>query len=239
MATKNNIDVGGEAPHHTELAARYQIEGAVYDLTQIIVAVKGGQSNDDWNARTMGDRLDAIKAYLKSVDAEKVEDAEQVTESSESNTDEQSATAGDEAGSAGGGIGTGDSGDSGDAAATPEPDEARRLLDAATAAEGPVETLRAFNQNDEADHVQSLMDTLNDVRTKLAAEVGEGVSSVLEALDNLIEQKRAQGDLVMVLLWERDGVTIGELGARIKQLEQRASRDKPLHGAIDELKPPY
>ena len=77
MATKNNLDVGGEAPHHTELSDRYRIEGAVYDLTQIIAAVKGEESNDAWNARTMGDRLDATKAYLKSVDAEKASEAEQ------------------------------------------------------------------------------------------------------------------------------------------------------------------
>ena len=80
MATKNNLDVGGEAPHHTELADRYRIEGAVYDLTQIIPAVKGEQSNDDWNARTMGDRLEAIKSYLKDQDADDVLDNEYTAE---------------------------------------------------------------------------------------------------------------------------------------------------------------
>ena len=74
--TKNNLDVGAEAPHHTKLANRYKIEDNVYDLTQIAAAVKGEQSNDDWNARTMGDRLEAIKSYLKDQDAEKVDETE-------------------------------------------------------------------------------------------------------------------------------------------------------------------
>lgn len=73
MAKVDNLDVvEGEAVHHKELAGSYLIQGGVYDLASVVAATKGEQSDEDWNKRTMVERLDAIKAYLSEVEATEV-----------------------------------------------------------------------------------------------------------------------------------------------------------------------
>jgi hypothetical protein len=204
MATKNNLDVGGEAPHHTELAARYRIGDGVYDLTQIVAAVKGEQSNDDWNARTMGDRLDALKGYLKDQDAEKVED-EQASEPEQPDTG---------------------------AAQPDEPalnDEAVKLVEAASKAEGPVDTLRAFGQNPEADAVeeliasnQRLVDVIDAVRARLGL-TDEDNSTVMEALDALFEKANA-----------KPAVEEGSVADRVGNIEKHAGVKPDENAALED-----
>lgn len=219
MATKNNLDVGGEAPHHTELADRYRIEGAVYDLTQIIAAVKGEQSNDDWNARTMGDRLDATKAYLKSVDAEKVED-------DAGDEPQQDAPDGD-----------GNNADPLDSEYAKRLERDAALLDAATAATGPVDTLRAFNQDDEAQEVEDLIASNERLTDQIAAirdrlDAGDGL--ITDALDALFE-KASEAEQRAVAA-EQDA---SQLRGEVQRLRSASTRDKPLHGHVDDLKAPY
>lgn len=69
MATKNNLDAGTDDVAHKDLATHFAIGGEVYSLASVIVAVQGDQSADDWNKRTLKDRLDAIKQYLADVQA--------------------------------------------------------------------------------------------------------------------------------------------------------------------------
>lgn len=243
MATKNNLDVGGEAPHHTELATRYKIGDGVYDLTQIVAAVKGEQSNDDWNARTMGDRLDALKGYLKDQDAEKVADDENTAGDGETVRDgngnileHPAQIAGSDGNEAGGtGTATAVQGDT----MSDEDKQAIDLVRAGRAAVGPVDTLRAFNQNDEADEVEkleqerdSLRDQIADVRTKF--ELTDDTADLIEAIDalatkaNEAEQRAHDAD-----------VAASKLRDENMRLRERSTRDKPLHGAVEDLKAPY
>lgn len=241
MATKNNLDVGGEAPHHTELADRYRIEGAVYDLTQIIAAVKGEQSNDDWNARTMGDRLDATKAYLKSVDAEKVDETENTAGDGETVRDgngnileHPAQIAGSDGNDAGGtGTATAVQGDT----LSDEDKEALDQVRAGRAAVGPVDTLRAFNQNDEADEVEELQQQNERLTDQIAAirdrlDAGDGL--ITDALDALFE-KASEAEQRAVAA-EQDA---SQLRGEVQRLRSASTRDKPLHGHVDDLKAPY
>lgn len=243
MATENNLDVGGEAPHHTELADRYRIEGAVYDLTQIIAAVKGEQSNDDWNARTMDDRLDATKAYLKSVDAEKVDETENTAGDGETVRDgngnileHPAQIAGSDGNDAGGtGTATAVQGDT----LSDDDKEALDQVRAGRAAVGPVDTLRAFNRNDEADEVEkleqerdSLRDQIADVRAKL--ELKDDTLDLIEAVGAL--QEKASEAEQRATTAEQDA---SQLRDKVRRLEERSTRDKPLHGHVDDLKAPY
>lgn len=243
MATKNNLDVGGEAPHHTELADRYRIEGAVYDLTQIIAAVKGEQSNDDWNARTMGDRLDATKAYLKSVDAEKVDETENTAGDGETVRDgngnileHPAQIAGSDGNDAGGtGTATAVQGDT----MSDEDKEAIELVKAAKTAQGPVDTLRAFKQEDEAKEVEDLMSSNERLTDQIAAirdklKLTDDTQSIAEALDALAE-KASEAEQRAVAA-EQDA---SRLRGEVQRLRSSSTRDKPLHGHVDDLKAPY
>ena len=185
MATKNNLDVGGEAPHHTELSSRYKIEGGVYDLTQIIAAVKGEQSNDDWNARTVGDRLDALKAYLKDQKAENVED--------DAGGEQQDAPEGD-------GVNHTD------------------LFEKAE-----VEELMAS--------AGVMSDKLEAVRTAFGVEFEDNLVEAIGALT----QKMTEAEQRAVAA-EQDA---SQLRGEVQRLRSASTRDKPLHGAVDELKAPY
>lgn len=243
MATKNNLDVGGEAPHHTELSDRYRIGDGVYDLTQIVAAVKGEQSNDDWNGRTMGDRLDAIKGYLKDQEAEKVSDDENTAGDGETVRDgngnileHPAQIAGSDGNDAGGtGTATAVQGDT----MSDEDKEAVELVRAGKAAQGPVETLRAFKQEDEAKEVEDILssnerlsDTIAGVREKLG--ITDETASIAEAVDELQTKLRETED--RATLAEQDN---NALRREAESLRQRVTRDAPLHGAVEELKAPY
>ncbi len=239
MATKNNLDVGGEAPHHTELAARYRIGDGVYDLTQIVAAVKGEQSNDDWNARTMGDRLDAIKAYLKDQDAEKVDETENTAGDGET---VRSATGEvlEHAEQMNSGADTPSSQDRvKDQPLEPrdaEMVEAVELVQAGRAASGPVETLRAFKQEDEAVEVEELISSLertNDMIEAIRQRVNAD-GPIADAIDALFEKLTDAENRATVA--EQDA---SQLRDKVRRLEERSTRDKPLHGAIEDLKAPY
>lgn len=243
MATKNNLDVGGETPHHTELATRYRIGDGVYDLAQITAAVKGEQSNDDWNARTMGDRLDAIKGYLKDQEAEKVADDENTSGDGETVRDgngnilEHPAQIAGSDGNDAGGSGTAQAvqGDT----MSDEDKEAIELVRAGKSAQGPVDTLRAFKQEDEAQEVETalaerdaLREQINDVRAKL--QLTDDTADLLRAVDAL--NARASEAEERAVKAEQDA---SQLRTEVQRLRERGTRDKPLHGAIEELKAPY
>lgn len=219
MATKNNLNVGSEAPHHTELAARYRIGDTTYDLAQVIAAVKGDASDDDWNGKTMGDRLDGIKDYLKNVDAQKVDDAE--------NTSSDSADQ----------LQAGE-GDNGDNATDGQGAEAAGLFEAASRAVGPVDTLLAFRQEAEAEEVSKLIEERDGLRKQLdevrtALSVGE--DGDLTATVNDWKQREAEAQQRVS---DAENAR-NDLAKRVKQLEDRATRGPALHGHIDELKVPY
>lgn len=223
MATKNNLDVGGEAPHHTELSDRYKIEGAVYDLTQIIAAVKGEQSNDDWNARTMGDRLDATKAYLKSVDAEKVDETENTAGDGETVRDGNGAI-----------IQHAD-GESGPTQA--EYDELRasadRMADVIEVARvelGLPETTGDVEPS-LAEGIKAVKQQIVDIREKLKIDAQ---ADIIEAIDALADKANEAEQRAVAA--EQDA---SQLRGKVKRLEERATRDKPLHGAIEDLPAPY
>ena len=243
MATKNNLDVGGETPHHTELSSRYRIGDGVYDLSQIAAAVKGEQSNDDWNARTMGDRLDAIKSYLKDQDAEKVDETENTAGDGETVRDgngnileHPAQIAGSDGNDAGGsGKATAVQGDT----MSDEDREAIELVRAGKTAQGPVDTLRAFKQEDEAAEVeklqsdnQSLKQQIADVRAKL--ELKDDTLDLIGAVGAL--QEKASEAEQRATTAEQDA---SQLRDKVRRLEERSTRDKPLHGAIEDLKAPY
>lgn len=220
MAAKNNLDVGGGAPHHTELSDRYRIEGAVYDLTQIIAAVKGEQSNDDWNARTMGDRLDATKAYLKSVDAEKVDETENTAGDGETVRDGNGAV-----------IQHAD-GESGPTQA--EYDELRASADRMA---GVIEVARVELGLPEdvepslAEGIKAVKQQIEDIREKLEID---GQADIIEAIDALA-QKASEAEQRAVAA-EQDA---SQLRGEVQRLRSASTRDKPLHGHVDDLKAPY
>lgn len=223
MATKNNLDVGGEAPHHTELADRYRIEGAVYDLTQIIAAVKGEQSNDDWDARTMGDRLDATKAYLKSVDAEKVDETENTAGDGETVRDGNGAV-----------IQHAD-GESGPTQA--DYDELRasadRMADVIEVARvklGLPETTEDTEPS-LAEGIKAVKQQIVDIREKLKIDAQ---ADIIEAIDALTD-KASEAEQRAVAA-ERDA---SQLRGEVQRLRSASTRDKPLHGHVDDLKAPY
>lgn len=241
MATKNNLDVGGEAPHHTELSARYRIGDGVYDLTQIIAAVKGEQSNDEWNGRTMGDRLDAIKSYLKDQEAEKVDDTENTAGDGETVRDgngnileHPAQIAGSDGNDAtGSGTATAVQGDT----MSDEDKEALDQVRAGRAAVGPVDTLRAFNQNDEADEVEELQqqnERLTDQIKAISDRLNAGDGLIADALDALFEKANEAEQRAITA--EQDA---SQLRDKVRRLEERSTRDKPLHGAVEDLKAPY
>src|SRR5690606_16158134 len=73
--------------------------------------------------------------------------------------------------------------------------EALQMVVAGRGAVGPVDTLRAFNQEAEAVEVEELkasherlLDVVENVRTRLSAATTEEVTSIITALDNLIER---------------------------------------------------
>ena len=217
MATKNNLDVGGEAPHHTELAERYRIGDSVYDLSQVIAAVKGDQGDDEWNGETMGSRLDRIKEYVKTVDAEKVE------------ADEN--TAQDDAGQL-------DVNGNGQDATDSQGAEAAGMFKAASRVSGPVDTLRAFKQDDEADEVEKLIEErdglrkqLEDIRAELSLGEDDDITTRLQDW----KQDMAEASSRV----EAAENARNELAKRVRQLEDRATRGPALHGSVDELKAPY
>lgn len=241
MATKNNLDVGAETPHHTDLAERYRIEGTVYDLSQIIAAVKGEQSNDDWNSRTMGDRLDATKSYLKSVDAEKVDETENTAGDGETVRDgngnileHPAQIAGSDGNDAGG---------SGPAQAiqgdtmSDEDKEAIELVKAAKTATGAVDTLRAFKQEDEAKEVEDLKSSNERLSDQIAAirdKLGAGDGLITDAIDALADKASEAEQRASAAEQE-----VSKLRTENQRLREAGTRDKPLHGAIEELKAPY
>lgn len=99
MANKNNLDLDKDnVPHHTELSAAYKMGGTSYGLWPIVAAVAGYTGSLDeaddskpeiaaWNADTMGNRLDKIKAYLKDNNAEPDTGIEQQPAAETSGTD--------------------------------------------------------------------------------------------------------------------------------------------------------
>lgn len=221
MATKNNLDVGGEAPVHKDLGNRYRIEGTVYDLGQIVAAVKGEQSDEDWNKRTLTDRLDTVKAYVKDMNAEKVDDAEN--------------TAGDGTVKDGTGQIIGGGAESNEEAA-----KALEQLHAAAGAVGPVDTLRAFNQDDEAKEVEDLIasnerltDQIAAIRDRLKLTDGDN-TTISEALDAL--QEKASEAEQRATVAEQDA---SKLRTQLKTAQERATRGPALHGHVDDLKAPY
>lgn len=178
MATKNNLDVGGEMPHHTELSDNYKIGDGVYDLAQIVAAVKDAQSNDDWNARTMTDRLGAIKTYLKDMNAEKV------TKAVPADMDVEKVVVPDEVDVK---IEPGAVNYVGDAGA----DDYTDMFVKATAATGPVDTLRAFNQHVEADEVEALKAENEELKRRIE----EGRQAQVPAVDTQQMNLALHGDV--------------------------------------------
>lgn len=247
MATKNNLDVGGEAPVHKDLAARYRIDGNVYDLGQIVAAVKGEQSDEDWNARTLTDRLAAIKTYIGDMSAEKVEDTENTAgdgtvKDGEGNVLE---TAGQAAGSTGG-------------VQQPEPptqqeadqneETANELADTkhqlGVYSEGYTSALAelgmsqyTFDDIVEAANdpvtagIRGLKDRMSDVRGAL------GIREEDDVIEAVKDQQKALTDTEQrATVAEQDA---SHLRQELKTLREKATRGPALHGFVDELKAPY
>lgn len=175
MAKVNNLDVAeGEGVHHKELAGSYLIQGGVYDLGSVVDAVRGEQPVEDWNKRTMADRLENIKLYLEEVGAEEANPGSDMSD--------------------------------GDKVAA---------FDAGATAQGALETLRAFNQNDEA------------------AEV--------EALQQRVAELEAENQSLRDNVANAEGASRSEVvGAGGGVGEARANTNKrTLHGSISDLQRPY
>lgn len=176
MAKVNNLDVlEDEGIHHKELAGSYLIQGGVYDLGSVVDAVRGEQSVDDWNARTMADRLENIKLYLEEVGAEEV--------NPDSGMDDSAKIA---------------------------------AFDKGATAKGALETLRAFNQTEEAAEVEAMVKRVAELeaenqqlRDQIASETGASRSEVVG-------------------------------GGFVEPGENEVATNRPtLHGSIRDLKTPY
>lgn len=247
MATKNNLDVGGEAPVHKELAARYTIEGNVYDLGQIVAAVKGEQSNDEWNGRTLTDRLGVVKAYIADMKAEKVDDT---ANTAGDGTVKDGAgnvllTAAQAAGSDGGVAPvekpTAQEADQNEETANELADTKHQL---AVYSEGYMGALAALGQGQltfddivsaGTDPLQAgiagLKDRMNDVRGALGIrEEDDVIEAVKEQALALNEAERRATDAEQ---------RVSQLTGENNRLKDASTRDKPLHGFVDDLKAPY
>lgn len=178
MAKVNNLDVvADEGIHHKELAGSYLIQGGVYDLASVVTAVKGEQSDDDWNKRTMAERLDAIKAYLADVEATEVNPGSDMDDSAKIAAFDKGATA-----------------------------------------KGALETLRAFNQTEEAAEVETMARRL--------AELEAENKTLRDAAADAQGASRSE--------------VVGEGGGYVEPGENEVSTAKPtLHGSISDLKRPY
>lgn len=259
MATKNNLDIGEEAPHHTELSNRYRINGEVYDLSQVIATARGDATDVEWNDQTMTERLATIKAYLSSVNAEKVHVQENTSgdgtgstvKDGEGNVIEHAEQS---QGSDGGA--SNEPQQTGNATASENDEQYKALESEAEGLRGPVSELQdALDKvaselkidphlldpaRDEgvsvydaiAEAAASTTKQIADVREKLG--LTDDTADIISAVDDL--SKKASEAEQRATVAEQDA---SQLRQEVRTLRERATRGPALHGHIDELKTPY
>lgn len=202
--SKNNLNAGSSEPvAHSELASLYKIGDGEYTLEQVIQAVRGDQPEDGWNDRTMADRLKAIKAYLKSVDASPVE--------------------------------AGPTGDTPTQDATPTVDTAKadKMADLIEAVRNELGVPPApeVELPQLLEGVQALRQRLAEINAKLGIDEGDDVIEAIGKLQTAATEERERAAEL-----ERKAADLRE---EVRKLAERASRDVPLHGFVDDLKSPY
>lgn len=198
----------GETLHGSnKFEATYQIGDETVQLGDLVVAAfqRSGLTREEWDGLDDGVRDAHIETELQRRQKDGGVGPDQ-------NTNAPAATASTPQSNEGQTVEPG-------AFSVDEKEQAAELLDKATKANGPVATLRAFNQEDEARYVEELMAE----KTKADERVKELEDKDAEYRGKIAKYEQAHN----------------EMARRIKSLEEQATRGPALHGRVDDLKTPY